>query len=206
MDKLHHFISDISHISLPLALNSPFEYEPHPLAIKAAEQLQHYLLTQREWQHNFGLNPNDEDKAIGKMFGVLVVQTENKEIGFLCAFSGKLADANHHSHFVPPIYDSLDENEFLNKGMRALKVINDEIRQIVLEGCKATHKLMMLKEKRKGEGEVTSLLTKANGTLDIQLEISNEKALQLKNMIENAGVSSFYIGKKGLAYVDSLRL
>ena len=63
----------------------------------------------------------------------------------------------------------------------------------------------LLKEKRKGEGEVTSLLTKANGTLDIQLEISNEKALQLKNMIENAGVSSFYIGKKGLAYVDSLR-
>jgi hypothetical protein len=64
----------------------------------------------------------------------------------------------------------------------------------------------LLKEKRKGEGEVTSLLTKANGTLDIQLEIPEEKALQLKNMIENAGVSSFYIGKKGLAYVDSLRL
>ena len=64
----------------------------------------------------------------------------------------------------------------------------------------------ILKEKRKGEGEVTSLLTKANGTLDIQLEIPSEKALQLKDMIENAGVSSFYIGKKGLAYVDSLRL
>lgn len=64
----------------------------------------------------------------------------------------------------------------------------------------------LLKEKRKGEGEVTSLLTKANGTLDIQLEIPDEKALQLKDMIENAGVSSFYIGKKGLAYVDSLRL
>jgi hypothetical protein len=64
----------------------------------------------------------------------------------------------------------------------------------------------LLKEKRKGEGEVTSLLTKANGTLDIQLNIPDEKALQLKNMIENAGVSSFYIGKKGLAYVDSLRL
>jgi len=63
----------------------------------------------------------------------------------------------------------------------------------------------LLKEKRKGEGEVTSLLTKANGTLDIQLEIPDEKALQLKDMIENAGVSSFYIGKKGLAYVESLR-
>lgn len=62
-----------------------------------------------------------------------------------------------------------------------------------------------LKEKRKGEGEVVSLLTKANGTLDIQLDIPVEKAQQLKDMIEAAGVSSFYLGKKGLAYVDVIR-
>lgn len=64
----------------------------------------------------------------------------------------------------------------------------------------------LLKEKRKGEGEVTSLLTKANGTLEIQLNIPQEKAQQLKDMIEAAGVSSFYLGKKGLAYIDSLRI
>lgn len=58
----------------------------------------------------------------------------------------------------------------------------------------------------KGEGKVALLLTKANGTLDIQLEISDEKARLLERMIEAAGVSSFYIGKKGLAYVESLRL
>ncbi len=64
----------------------------------------------------------------------------------------------------------------------------------------------LLKEKRKGEGEVTSLLTKANGVLEIHLDISQEKAQQLKDMIEAAGVSSFHLGKKGLAYVDSLRI
>lgn len=64
----------------------------------------------------------------------------------------------------------------------------------------------MLKEKRKGEGEVTSLRTKANGTLEINLNIPQEKATQLKDMIEAAGVSSFYLGKKGLAYVDNLRI
>jgi hypothetical protein len=64
----------------------------------------------------------------------------------------------------------------------------------------------VLKEKRKGEGEITSLLTKANGTLEINLNISKEKALQIKEMIEAAGVSSFYLGKKGLAYVDILRV
>ena len=64
----------------------------------------------------------------------------------------------------------------------------------------------LLKEKRKGEGEVVSMLTKASGTLDIHLDIDSEKATQLKNMIEAAGVSSFYLGKKGLAYVDNLRI
>lgn len=64
----------------------------------------------------------------------------------------------------------------------------------------------LLKEKRKGEGEVTSLLTKANGTIEINLDIAQDKALQLKDMIEAAGVSSFYLGKKGLAYVDSYRI
>ncbi len=65
----------------------------------------------------------------------------------------------------------------------------------------------VLKERRKGEGEVTHLLTKANGTLEINLDIPLEKAQQLKEMIEAAGVSSFYLGKKGLAYVDgSIRL
>ena len=63
----------------------------------------------------------------------------------------------------------------------------------------------ILKERRKGEGEVTSMLTKANGTLEINLDITQEKAEQFKGMIDAAGVSSFYLGKKGLAYVDSIR-
>ncbi len=62
----------------------------------------------------------------------------------------------------------------------------------------------LLKEKRKGEGEVSSLLTKSSGTLEIQIDIPKEKAKQLEEMIENAGVSSFYLGKKGLAYVEEI--
>lgn len=62
-----------------------------------------------------------------------------------------------------------------------------------------------LKERRKGEGEVVSLLTKANGTLNILLNIPEDKAKQLQEMIDAAGVSSFYLGKKGLAYVDVIR-
>lgn len=62
----------------------------------------------------------------------------------------------------------------------------------------------MLKEKRKGEGEVTSLLSKANGILEINLNISEERAQDLEQKILDAGVSSFYLGKKGLAYVTKI--
>jgi len=58
------------------------------------------------------------------------------------------------------------------------------------------------KERIKGIGEVTSLMTKASGQLEINLDISRDKAREIKAMIEDAGVSSFYLGKKGLAYIS----
>lgn len=78
--------------------------------------------------HNFGLNLNQEGMIIGKMFGVLVVQNQRKELGFLSAFSGKLAGGNHHARFVPPVFDSLEENSFLNNGMAELNRLNREIK------------------------------------------------------------------------------
>lgn len=59
----------------------------------------------------------------------------------------------------------------------------------------------MRKERKKGEGEVVSLMTKASGKLEIKLDVDRNKAKELKRLIENAGVSSFYLGKKGLAYI-----
>jgi tRNA pseudouridine32 synthase / 23S rRNA pseudouridine746 synthase len=64
------------------------------------------------------------------MFGVLVVKTEAGDIGYLSAFSGKLAGGNVHSRFVPPVFDSLTDNSFLNLGMQELTRINDEIKKL----------------------------------------------------------------------------
>ena len=47
-------------------------------------------------------------------------------------------------------------------------------------------------------------INKASGQLEIIIDISREKARELEQMIENAGVSSFYLGKKGLAYVTNI--
>lgn len=56
----------------------------------------------------------------------------------------------------------------------------------------------------KGEGKIKHTLLKASGQMDIYLDIDLEQAIELKNLIDNAGVSSFYLGKKGLAYVSAI--
>ncbi len=64
----------------------------------------------------------------------------------------------------------------------------------------------MKKEKIKGQGEVTSMLTKASGQLEININVDQQKGQEIKELIENAGVSAFYLGKKGLAYVSKIRV
>lgn len=118
--------------ALPERFTYPFDYTPHPLCLLAAKQLQTYLNTQQDWEHNFGLEQNKEGTIIGKMFGVLLVRASNGEIGFLAAFSGKLAGSNVHNKFVPPVFDMLTEGSFLNTGMVALTHINQEIKSLEL--------------------------------------------------------------------------
>jgi hypothetical protein len=60
------------------------------------------------------------------------------------------------------------------------------------------------KERVKGVGEVSYFMTKASGQLEIDIDIDKERAVKLKEMIDDAGVSSFYLGKKGLAYVSKI--
>ena len=47
-------------------------------------------------------------------------------------------------------------------------------------------------------------LTKASGILEINIDIERDEAKLLKQFIENAGLSSFYLRKKGLAYVTNI--
>ncbi|WP_396175784.1 pseudouridine synthase [Flavobacterium sp.] len=121
------FTTDISGISLPEKFTFPFYYEPHPLSVIASHELQNYLETQNDFQHNFGLNENQERLVIGKMFGVLVVQNQNNELGFLWAFSGKLAERNQHPFFVPTVFDMLTADSFFKKEETLLNQYNREI-------------------------------------------------------------------------------
>lgn len=126
----HQFKQDISAIELPIRFTFPFCYEPHPLAVTAAQELQHYIETQDDWTHNFGLDAAVEGLAIGKMFGVLVVRNQHNELGYLAAVSGKLAGSNKHRHFVPPIFDMLEENSFFLNEEVHLNALNRKIENL----------------------------------------------------------------------------
>lgn len=58
----------------------------------------------------------------------------------------------------------------------------------------------------KGEGKTKHLLTKASGTLTINIDLETSKANRLAKLIDSAGVSSFYLGKKGLAYLSKIKI
>ena len=129
--RISYFLEEaIKDIELPERFTFPFYYEPHPLTKIAAAELQHYLETQTHLDHNFGLSADAEGLVIGKMFGVLVVQDAEGKLGYLSAFSGKLAGSNDHPQFVPPVFDMLVENSFFLKGIEVINTINARVEEI----------------------------------------------------------------------------
>ena len=62
----------------------------------------------------------------------------------------------------------------------------------------------LFKQKVKGIGQQTFTLKKASGNLSILIDVDSNKGQELKQFIENAGVSAFSLGKKGLAYVSKI--
>jgi len=127
-NKITYFPTEvIQGIELPEKFTFPFYYEPHPLTELAVKDLQTYLENEFSENHNFGLDESQNGLVIGKMFGVLAVQDKVGELGYLSAFSGKLAGSNDHERFVPPVFDMLTENSFF---LRQEEILNEMTRKI----------------------------------------------------------------------------
>ena len=92
---IHFFDQPFSHIALPERFTYPFNYTPHPLCVLAAEEVKAYISTKKEWQ---------EELTLGKMFGVLIVQTQEEgssSIGYLAAFFRQSGRKESASVFRP---------------------------------------------------------------------------------------------------------
>ena len=129
---IHFFKKPVSHLALPEKFTYPFHYTPHPLCVLAAEEVKEYIASRKEWQ---------EELASGKMFGVLIVQTDNgitnneeNQIGYLAAFSGNLDGKNLHPYFVPPVYDLLQPEGFFKIEEEQISAINIRIRELENSG------------------------------------------------------------------------
>jgi len=130
VNHFQHFSTPISEIKLPNQFTFPFYYEPHPLCKIATHEVQNYLKTQTDFEHNFGLDESKKGLAFGKMFGVLVVQNQQNEIGYIAAVSGKLAETNSHKLFIPPVYDMLIKDSYYLKEKGILNDMSVEIEKL----------------------------------------------------------------------------
>ena len=127
MNYFQNFKAAVSKIALPEKFTFPFYYEPHPLAKIATNELQEYLENQTDFTHNFGLSKKETSLPIGKMFGVLVVKNKQNKIGYLAAFSGKLADKSLPNKFVPPVFNMRTAGSFYLKGEAEIDEINKQL-------------------------------------------------------------------------------
>lgn len=118
---IHFFQTTVSHIPLPEKFTYPFHYTPHPLCVKAAEEVKSFLSQQESWK---------DELSEGKMFGVLVVRTPKQQIGYLAAFSGNICGNNKHDFFVPPVYDLLQPDGFFRIEEEQISSINTQIKAL----------------------------------------------------------------------------
>ncbi|MEW6989117.1 pseudouridine synthase [Colwelliaceae bacterium 6441] len=164
------FKGAISHYRLPERFTFPFYYQPHPLCLLAAKELQEHLSSQTLWRHNFGLLPSDKDTkeaGSGKMFGVLLVKNQQGEVGYLSAFSGKIAEQSQLANFVPPVFDMLTKDSFFLEKQSAINKINQQIETL---------------EQNPTLGELTLAL------LQMKAEFEQALAAHRKAMVDNRKV------------------
>ena len=109
-------------IDIPERMNNPLDYEPHPLCIAACKELQAYLAERKDWRQEI-------DK--GKMFGVLIVEKNDKEIGYLAAYSGQIGGRSDWKGFVPAVFDYLQPDGYFKTHEAKITELNQRIAHLI---------------------------------------------------------------------------
>ena len=109
-------------IDIPERMNNPLAYEPHPLCIAACKELQAYLAERKDWREEI-------DK--GKMFGVLIVEKNDKEIGYLAAYSGQIGGRSDWKGFVPAVFDYLQPDGYFKTHEVKITELNQRIAHLI---------------------------------------------------------------------------
>lgn len=100
-------------IAPPWQFTYPFCYQPHPLCVLAAEEVQREI--------------GRMDIHESKMFGVLVVSDPQGRLAFLAAYSGLLEGRNDWPYFVPPVFDAQQPDGHFKMTEHQISAINQQI-------------------------------------------------------------------------------
>ena len=109
-------------INIPERMNNPLDYEPHPLCVAVCKELQAYLAERKDWREEI-------DK--GKMFGVLIVEKNDKEIGYLAAYSGQIGGRSDWEGFVPAVFDYLQPDGYFKTHEAKITELNQRIAHLI---------------------------------------------------------------------------
>ena len=101
---------------LPRAFAYPYCYEPHPIAVAAADRLREKIpgSSHPNDSDHRSITDHDDNGPVGKMMGVLVIRHDGnngygRRLGYLKAYSGTLPDdtiiRREDIGLCPPVYD-----------------------------------------------------------------------------------------------------
>ena len=130
----------------PSQMNNPFDYEPHPLCLMAAEELKKHIGSRTDWK---------EEVDRGKMFGVLVVGKPASDapdapltLGYLAAYSGQILGRSDWEGFVPAVFDYLQPDGYFKQEEHRIDLLNAEIarREAELEASPVVRQLQQLRQ------------------------------------------------------------
>jgi len=135
---IFNFKTEISQIKISAELNNPFATTVPEIAKIAAQEFQDFIkIVSPSWEYDFHL-------VKGKMFGVLVVEKEDRSYGYLGTVSGKLPKKANCAQFIPSVFDDSTGDFFINKGMTEITAIRNQIKK-----TQTLSEITTLKEKSK---------------------------------------------------------
>lgn len=166
----------------PMRMNNPFDYEPHPLCIKACRELQAYLAKREDWQ---------EEISRGKMFGVLIVERnepgqDTPQLGYLAAYSGQIGGRSDWEDFVPAVFDYLQPNGIfkikeaiisnMNLAIKEMEVCEKKVQQLIqpLEGLRKSEIDKLQKNLKEAKAKRDAIRQRGNLTSEEEAELIRE--------------------------------
>jgi tRNA pseudouridine32 synthase/23S rRNA pseudouridine746 synthase len=207
---LHRF--DLNEtIDVPSKFTFPFLYEPHPLAVEAAEQLKIYLSGFKNWFYDLNLGPKNYQHPLGKMFGVLVVEDNQGKLGHLWAYSGIITGEQNHSQFVPLIFNMFSENSKYVKENSQLDIWNQKIdlleKDIIylkskkqLQKSEKENELLLYNQRKKHSQHKAERKKQREEAVHSLTEIAYQKLLDLH---QTQGMHAKFLLKEYQIYLDA---